>query len=259
MRGQLRLPLHKHAQFDGSGEGSRGAIKLSENLDDMLRAYKRLNSREARVGFVDAWLNTSASYFNDAWPIIYELLKIVQENELYKDPRRLGKGVHDKPSFESFQEYFEARLKQPFATWFELERTYHYVQNCAPELIKKTFVEAQDARAAHNQELDAATPDLKEAHRPKKSDAIKNDITVKQRGTSDEYAIAKLRKDRPDIHARLLTGELSPHAGMIEAGFRKKRPSRKLTLVARLLKLWAKATDDERAEFLAEINEKSNS
>jgi hypothetical protein len=29
--------------------------------------------------------------------------------------------------------------------------------------------------------------------------------------------MARLRKDRPDIHARVLAGELSPHAGMIEA------------------------------------------
>jgi hypothetical protein len=34
--------------------------------------------------------------------------------------------------------------------------------------------------------------------------------------------LRRLRRGRPDIHARVLAGELSPHAGMIEAGFRKK-------------------------------------
>src|SRR5208282_3228545 len=41
-------------------------------------------------------------------------------------------------------------------------------------------------------------------------------------GNSAANAIRRLRKDRPDIHTRVLAGELSAHAGMIEAGFRKK-------------------------------------
>jgi hypothetical protein len=41
-------------------------------------------------------------------------------------------------------------------------------------------------------------------------------------GTSRATALRRLRKDRPDIHARVLKGELSAHAAMIEAGFRKK-------------------------------------
>jgi hypothetical protein len=43
-------------------------------------------------------------------------------------------------------------------------------------------------------------------------------------GTSVKAALRRLRdpqKGRPDIHARVLAGELSAHAGMIEAGFRK--------------------------------------
>jgi hypothetical protein len=40
-------------------------------------------------------------------------------------------------------------------------------------------------------------------------------------GTSKAYALRRLRKDRPDIHARVLAGEISAHAGMVEAGFRK--------------------------------------
>jgi hypothetical protein len=36
------------------------------------------------------------------------------------------------------------------------------------------------------------------------------------------YALRKLRRDREDLHKRVLAGEISPHAAMIEAGFRKK-------------------------------------
>jgi len=41
-------------------------------------------------------------------------------------------------------------------------------------------------------------------------------------GTTKTYALRKLRKDAPEIHQRVIQGDLSPHAGMIEAGFRKK-------------------------------------
>jgi hypothetical protein len=39
-------------------------------------------------------------------------------------------------------------------------------------------------------------------------------------GNASQYALRKLRKDRPDLHKRVLDGELSPHAAMVEAGFR---------------------------------------
>jgi hypothetical protein len=41
-------------------------------------------------------------------------------------------------------------------------------------------------------------------------------------GTSEQRAIRKLREGRPDLHARVLARELSPHAAMIEAGFRQR-------------------------------------
>lgn len=41
-------------------------------------------------------------------------------------------------------------------------------------------------------------------------------------GNSAAYALRKLRADAPEMHARVLAGELSPHAAMLEAGFRRK-------------------------------------
>jgi len=42
-------------------------------------------------------------------------------------------------------------------------------------------------------------------------------------GNSRAYALRRLRKNRPDLHARVLAGELSPHAAMVTAGFRQRR------------------------------------
>lgn len=41
-------------------------------------------------------------------------------------------------------------------------------------------------------------------------------------GNSAARALRKLRADAPEAHARVLAGELSPHAAMVEAGFRRK-------------------------------------
>ena len=106
----------------------------------------------------------------------------------------------------------------------------------------------QQERKSVAQELDAETPSLKDVGHPgSNSNTQKNDISF---GTSAAYAIAKLRKDRPDIHRRVLDGELTANAGMIEAGFRKKRPSQKLSIVDRMLRLWLNASDAERTQFM---------
>jgi hypothetical protein len=47
-------------------------------------------------------------------------------------------------------------------------------------------------------------------------------VHIRPSGNSRAAFLRRLRKDRPDIHARVLAGELSPHASMIEAGFRKQ-------------------------------------
>jgi hypothetical protein len=41
-------------------------------------------------------------------------------------------------------------------------------------------------------------------------------------GNGRAYALRRLRNERPDLHARVLNEELTPHAAMLEAGFRKK-------------------------------------
>jgi hypothetical protein len=42
--------------------------------------------------------------------------------------------------------------------------------------------------------------------------------TLKTQTDDAAYAMARLRRDAPAIHARVLAGELTAHAGMVEAG-----------------------------------------
>jgi hypothetical protein len=64
---------------------------------------------------------------------------------------------------------------------------------------------------------------------------------------------ARLRRDRPDLHTRVLAGEISAHAGMIEAGFRKRARRTAPTAFDQIKKLILKTdlSDNERAELVA--------
>ena len=42
-------------------------------------------------------------------------------------------------------------------------------------------------------------------------------------GDTTDYTVRRLAKQRPDIHAKVVAGELLPNAAAIEAGFRKTK------------------------------------
>lgn len=69
-----------------------------------------------------------------------------------------------------------------------------------------------------------------------------------QGGTSRDYTLARLKRDRPDLAELVLGGALSANAAAIEAGFRRRD-----TPVDALRRAWGKASDAERAAFLHEI------
>lgn len=52
--------------------------------------------------------------------------------------------------------------------------------------------------------------------RPEKGNNVT--FSTEQRGNSEEYTIRRLRRDRPDLADRVITGELSANAAAIEAG-----------------------------------------
>ena len=57
------------------------------------------------------------------------------------------------------------------------------------------------------------------------SEGLYNIQTLPPTGTTSSAALRRLRKDRVDLHARVLAKELSPHAAMVEAGFRERKIS----------------------------------
>ena len=91
---------------------------------------------------------------------------------------------------------------------------------------RSTADRARVKAARRAQKIDAEDQaNQRPAHRPKKSVYNGNGNvhnSARPSGNSTAAFLRRLRKDRPDIHTRVLAGEISPHAGMIEAGFRRK-------------------------------------
>lgn len=183
--------------------------------------YRQLNTREARAAFADRWVGIWAHDFDASWTVLYELLKLIEDDQLYTDPRRVGPGAAgdktehgDRPSYDSFEKYFKDRVRQPFATWSELERTYHYVTDYAPELFDLPYREAREQLRN--------VPVARETNAARGEKGFQRVYNINPlKGTSSEYGIRRLRRDRPELAAKVDVGELSVNAAMVEAGFRR--------------------------------------
>jgi hypothetical protein len=51
---------------------------------------------------------------------------------------------------------------------------------------------------------------------------VHNIHTTRPSGTSEQAALRRLRKDRPDLHEQVIAHGMSAHAAMVSAGYRPK-------------------------------------
>ena len=72
-------------------------------------------------------------------------------------------------------------------------------------------------------------------------------------GNSVEYALFRLRKDRPDLYAKVLAGVLTPHRAMLAAGFRLKTFSVSLD-PERAAKILARQFGDKLPDLIAALS-----
>jgi hypothetical protein len=200
--------------------GPHGALKAAalapSGAREIVAEYERLNTREAKAAFADRWVGIWSKDLDASWPVLYELLKLIEDDKLYADPRRVGpaapggRAAHGKQArYDSFEQYFNDRVRQPFERWAELEQTYHYVSEYAPDLLKKPFGEAL---AATNTNKDKKTGRFIPA------DNVRPAGTTGY-GNSETYIVRRLKRDRPDLAEQVLSGKTSAHAAGIAAGF----------------------------------------
>jgi hypothetical protein len=78
-----------------------------------------------------------------------------------------------------------------------------------------------------------------------------DNITIHpERGTSRAYVLSRLKRERPDLFARVVAGEMSANAAAIKAGFRKQQSPLDV-----LRATWRKASQKERDTFRQEIDQ----
>ena len=227
------------------GRGARkAAAYASRRVSEALREFKQLNSREARAAFADHWIGLWARDFDDAWPMVYELLRIVDEQELYSDPRRVGPGAgggadtHGDRTYSDFASYFEDRVRRPFEVWADLEKTYRFVTDYAPDLFDRAFQEALSMAQRYEKAHDEADARHKEAialgdevplakrgeigqGRADRTNNIRS-INPSVGGTSESYLRRRLKRDRPDLYEEVSSGAKSASAAAIEARIRHR-------------------------------------
>lgn len=130
----------------GTGKAKRAAGKAVHGLThtEVLADFYKLKSDDARAAFARTWLAKSSEALDETWSVIYELLKLVEERELYKKQSSLS----NLKTYSSFQEFFEDTLKRSFEEWSRLEADYRYIYQYCPELFDCPYSVASTAKDA---------------------------------------------------------------------------------------------------------------
>jgi len=117
----------------GAGKAKRAAGKAVHGLThtEVLADFYKLQSDDARAAFARTWLAKSSEALNETWSVVYELLKILEEKELYKKESSLN----NSKIYGSFQEFFEDTFKRPLEELARLEADYNYVSKYVHELF----------------------------------------------------------------------------------------------------------------------------
>lgn len=200
---------------------------LRPDVGRVLETYRRLDSDEAKARYADHFLHRTAGVMEEIWPTFYELLKRVEDSELYRQEGY----VADGQVFGTFKDYFEARVGRPYDTWFDLEATYRYATKFKPELLKKAFSLARSAAekaGALVKALDAGARinDPRPGPIPKANMDIIHISGNLGGGTSADYLTRRIARERPDILRRMAAGEYrSVRAAALDAQLAPKTQS----------------------------------
>ncbi len=80
-----------------------------------------------------------------------------------------------------------------------------------------------------------------------------DNINLKEGGTSESYAIRRLKRDHSELAEKVVSGEMSANAAAIQAGFRKKTLSIPLEPRGMARTLRRHLTEDQIEDLIAEL------
>jgi HEAT repeat protein len=211
-RNKLRSP-QKPEQGRYQAQLTGGGINNPE-VREILKDFHRLNTEGARAAFADGWVRMTSRSMDATWAVFYQLLCIIREKKLYESPDFMAEGR----TFATFKDYWEQVVRKPFATFAELESTYHFVAENAPDLFACTFSEAaSEVIRLKTHGGDRRSEEFQEEKEPVQA-SVTSLKSIGKRCDKD-YLRARLRRDHPSIFDRLEAGEFrSVRAAALEAG-----------------------------------------
>lgn len=165
-------------------------------------------------------------YLREAGVLVEHLQRALQNGlgDLRTVPGTLKRIIKEKMWYERTDPH-SGRKYGPFTSFesFVITPTHSGGLGSTIEQLRGLCVNDIEARDA----LDQATQHVGGS----RTDLCDNipEVVAAPSGTSEAKALRRLRKDRPDLHAQVLAEELSAHAAMIEAGFRPKTVSVRVT------------------------------
>ncbi len=158
---------------------------------------KNLKSNDTYIDLLRGFLRAGGSGLRE----IPRLVKVVIKENMWKD--RIVRATGERVQFNSFVEFVQADPLEGLGGDLDMLKRI-----CGQDKVALDLID-QVTRAGPGTRTDLVY-NIHQVDTPK--------------GTSSARAFRRLRKQRPDLHKRVLNNELSPHAAMIDAGFRERKP-----------------------------------
>jgi hypothetical protein len=228
-------------------EGYAAASELRgefvHNQEDIIERWNQLKTPEAMAVFAERWVSLTASQFERTWPVLYQMLKFIKDHKLYEDATKMS----DRKTYESFQGYFEAKVRQQFSVWSDMEVDYHFARDQYPELLAKVFSDAHEAI----RKLLGRGGDRKSKIFQEDNENQTDNISLKY-GTQSEYLKARLAKHHKTIFEQFKAGKYkSVRAAAIAAGIIEPQ-----TPVQQVQAGWKRATLDDKKKIIIWIQDR---
>lgn len=201
-------PMFAERSADGWVEAGQSYVGiLSRDAREALEKFHRYGTDEARAAYADRLIERLGSHLEVTWPVLYELLRLVRDRSLFTE------------KYPGFQEYFEARLGQPFSRWVELESTYQFAHQYAPDLLGEKYEKAKE-----EQRKRGAQPGNQNAAKEKTNVDNRNiRFSPRPTGTTVARALRHLKsQQRHDLVECVESGQMSANAAMQAAGLRQR-------------------------------------
>jgi hypothetical protein len=121
-------------------------------------------------------------------------------------------------------ECWRRRYSVPLKQVIELPTFEAFITTAPPEGMGSTLTQIKSLCHEHMDVLAMVDEAVRRPHGGARLDSKNDNIKLASTptGTSRDAALRRLRKDRPELYQAVIAGKKSPHAAMVEAGFRPR-------------------------------------